>query len=90
MIAALVLSEPLPFWKIGASVFVMVGLFFNLLEKYILATFRRFRLKMTGIAGSLTYPALQRGCPILFCIGPDTPGSPGTIDPCSVNPNMLD
>lgn len=45
--AAVVLNEPLPFWKILASVFVMVGLVFNLLEKYILASLKRFRLKMT-------------------------------------------
>ncbi len=44
--AAVVLNEPLPFWKIGASVFVMVGLVFNLLEKHILATFKRLRLKI--------------------------------------------
>ncbi|MCH5718511.1 EamA family transporter [Niabella hibiscisoli] len=41
--AAVVLNEPLPFWKILASLFVMAGLVFNLLEKYILSAFKRLR-----------------------------------------------
>ncbi|MCH5687775.1 EamA family transporter [Niabella sp. W65] len=44
--AALILNEPLPFWKIGASIFVMVGLVFNLLEKYILKAARRLKPKV--------------------------------------------
>jgi len=41
--AAVVLKEPLPFWKILASLFVMAGLVFNLLEKYILTIFKSFK-----------------------------------------------